>query len=118
MTKLIVACVAIAGLVSTAAGAANQKPAEDVTVAPVVIKEVKPDFPKAAMKEGKQGAVWISVRVEPDGTVGAAKIIKPLSPKLDAEAIKAAKQWRFKPGTKNGKAVAVDTQLEMTFTLR
>ena len=108
----------VAGVLTTAASAATQKPAVDVTVAPVVMKEVRPDFPKAAMKEGKQGAVVVSVRVEPDGTVSAAKVTKSLSPRLDAEAVKAAKQWRFKPGTKNGKAVPVETQLEMTFTLR
>ena len=118
MTKLAIACCVTAGLIATAASAATQKPADQVTVAPVPIKEVRPDFPKAAMKEGKQGSVLVSVRVEPDGTVGAAKVTKSLSPKLDAEAVKAAKQWQFKPGTKNGKAVPVETQLEMTFKLR
>ena len=37
---------------------------------------------------------------------------------LDQQAVKAAKQWRFRPGTKDGKAVAVSVTLEMRFTLK
>jgi len=37
---------------------------------------------------------------------------------LDQEAIKAVKQWRFEPGTKDGKPVPVLMTIEMTFTLR
>jgi len=37
---------------------------------------------------------------------------------LDDEAVKALKQWRFSPGTKDGKPVPVVVELEMTFTLR
>jgi TonB family protein len=37
---------------------------------------------------------------------------------LDQEAIKAAKQWRFRPGTRFGEPVAVLVTIELTFTLR
>jgi protein TonB len=37
---------------------------------------------------------------------------------LDAEAVFAAKQWRFNPGMKDGAPVAVRVTIEMTFTLR
>ena len=37
---------------------------------------------------------------------------------LDEEALKAAKQWRFAPGTRFGQAVAVLVTIELTFTLR
>ena len=37
---------------------------------------------------------------------------------LDQQAVKAARQWKFKPGTKDGKAVPVRVSLEMTFTLK
>jgi outer membrane biosynthesis protein TonB len=36
---------------------------------------------------------------------------------LDNEAVKAARQWVFKPGTKDGKPVAVRIILELTFSL-
>ena len=34
------------------------------------------------------------------------------------EAIKAARQWRFAPGTRMGQAVPVQITIELTFTLR
>ena len=56
----------------------------------------------------------------PDGRVGDAKIVRSLDTEygLDQEALKAAKQWRFVPGTKDGHPVAVLVTLEMTFTLK
>ena len=37
---------------------------------------------------------------------------------LDTQAVEAVRQWLFKPGTKEGKPVAVRVALEMTFTLK
>jgi TonB family protein len=45
-------------------------------------------------------------------------IKRSLDEELDQEAIKATKQWKFKPGTKDGEAVNVQVFIELTFTLR
>ena len=37
---------------------------------------------------------------------------------LDQEAIKAARQWRFAPGTRMGQPVPVQVIIELEFTLR
>ena len=37
---------------------------------------------------------------------------------LDEEAIRAAQQWRFAPGTRFGEPVAVLVSIELSFTLR
>jgi len=54
------------------------------------------------------------------GTVGDVEIVKSLDPVfgLDQEAVKAAKQWLFRPGTRFGEAVPVLITIELTFTLR
>ena len=49
---------------------------------------------------------------------GVAKIAKALKRTPGATAVKAAKQWRFKPGTKDGVPVRVLVSIEMSFTLR
>ena len=86
---------------------------------PRLLKEVKPSYTPAAMRAKIQGAVLVTAVVREDGTVGDTKVIKSLDTKygLDAEAVKVAKQWRFKPGVKDGKPVPVLVTIEIAFTL-
>ena len=93
------------------------KPGDGVT-APVIVKQVKPQYTADAMRAKIQGTVTVECVVETNGKVGDVKVIKSLDPGLDQEAVKAVKQWTFKPGKKDGKAVRVRIELELTFTLR
>jgi TonB family protein len=93
------------------------KPGNGVS-APVLVKEVKPQYTAEAMRAGVQGVVTLECVVQPDGTIGEVRVTKALDPGLDQEAIKAVKLWRFKPGLKDGKAVPVRVALETSFTLR
>jgi protein TonB len=99
------------------AGDAVYEPGKGVS-SPVAVKEVRPRYPAAAQNAKIQGLVRLECVVLPDGTVGEVRVIEPLDPALDEEAIKAVKQWRFKPGTKGGQAVPVRVPIDMTFTLR
>jgi TonB family protein len=89
-------------------------------VNPEVLKEVRPAYTAEAMRAKVQGVVWLECIVMPDGTVGDVRITKSLDPVfgLDQEAIKAARQWRFKPGMRLGQPVPVIITIELTFTLR
>ncbi len=86
---------------------------------PRVVHAVKPVYTKEAMKAKLQGVVIVEVVVMPDGTVGDVRVVKSLDREfgLDEAAIAAAKQWRFEPGTRQGKPVPVIVALEMTFNL-
>jgi TonB family protein len=92
---------------------------EGVTL-PSVVKEAKPSYTAEAMQQKIQGSVWLQIVVQNDGTVGDIQVTRSLDAEygLDAEAVKAARQWLFKPGTKDGKPVAVQVTLELTFTLK
>jgi periplasmic protein TonB len=87
---------------------------------PRLVREIKPAYTADAMRAKIQGAVWLECVVMPDGTVGDVKVIRSLDSTfgLDGEAIKAAKQWRFLPGTRFGEPVPVLITIELTFTLR
>ena len=93
------------------------KPGNGVS-APVVVKEVKPQYTAKAREAGIQGFVVLDCVVETDGSVGNVKVTKSLDEELDQQAVNAARQWRFEPGKKDGKAVRVQITLEMTFTLK
>ena len=87
---------------------------------PRVIREVKPQYTAEAMRAKVQGSVTLECVVLPDGSVGSVEVVRSLDSTfgLDQEAIKAAKQWRFAPGTRLGEPVAVLVTIELTFTLR
>lgn len=87
---------------------------------PRLLRDVKPQYTSEAMRAKVQGEVVLECVVLPDGTVGKIEIIKSLDPTfgLDQEAIKAARQWKFVPGTRMGQTVPVLVQLVLTFTLR
>jgi protein TonB len=67
-----------------------------------------------------QGTVLLECVVRPDGNVSDVQVVRSLDSTfgLDQEAIKAAKQWRFVPGTRQGEPVSVLVTIELTFTLR
>src|SRR4051812_7225117 len=103
---------------ATAQQADTYKPGNGVTN-PVLVKEVKPSYTEGAMRRRVQGTVEMSVVVLRDGSVAdGVRVTKSLDEELDQQAIIAVKQWRFRPGTKDGEAVNVQVTIEMSFTLK
>ena len=89
-------------------------------VSPEVLHEEKPQYTSGAMRAKVQGIVEVEAVVMTDGTVGQVQIVRSLDDRfgLDDKAIEAVKRWRFRPGTRQGKPVAVLVNIELTFTLR
>jgi TonB family protein len=87
---------------------------------PRILREIKPQYTADAMRAKVQGTVLLECVVLADGSVGRVDVVRSLDPTfgLDQEAVKAAKQWRFQPGTRFGEPVAVLVTIELTFTLR
>jgi periplasmic protein TonB len=100
-------------------GGGAYQPGNGVSL-PQVVREVKPQYTAEAMRAKVQGTVWLQCVVLPDGSVGNVQVTKSLDSTfgLDQEAIKAAKQWRFRPGMRQGEPVPVLITIELTFTLR
>jgi TonB family protein len=89
-------------------------------VSPVLVREVKPAYTPDAMRARIQGNVWISAIVLADGTVTRLRVVRSLDRSfgLDEEALKAVQQWRFKPGTRLGRPVAVQIDVSVGFGMR
>jgi protein TonB len=87
---------------------------------PRLLRSVRPNYTSEAMRAKVQGVVRLEGIVLPDGSVGDVRVLRSLDPVfgLDEEAIKAAKQFRFAPGTRFGQPVAVIVSFEIEFTLR
>jgi TonB family protein len=95
------------------------KPGNGVSL-PRVLTEVKPQYTKEAMNAKIQGTVGLRAVVLANGDVGDVEVVQSLDDKygLDRNAVAAAKQWKFVAGRKDGKPVAVEITIELTFTLK
>ena len=85
---------------------------------PVLVQEVKPQYPMGARKAGIEGVSQLKIRVLPDGSVGEIQLVKSAGDSsLDEAAQKAVKQWKFKPGLSGGKPIPVVMTLSVKFEL-
>jgi protein TonB len=85
--------------------------------APVPIHRVEPEYSEEARKAHAMGSVLVMVEVGPDGRVHNARVARSIGLGLDEKAMEAVLAWRFRPGTKDGKPVTVQAQIEVTFHL-
>ena len=70
---------------------------------------------KSQPRTSGEGKVILLAVIDPTGRPVNARIWHGLDAKLNVEAIQTAGQWRFQPGTKDGKPVPVIAQLEISF---
>ncbi len=117
--KMLFALALVAGIVRAQDTTVYTSSDEGVSL-PQVVKRVAAQYTSEAMRQMIEGEVVLDVVVTSDGAVGDVKVKQSLDAVygLDQEAIKAMKQWQFKPGMKDGKAVAVRVDVKMRFTLR
>jgi len=85
--------------------------------APTLLYKVEPEYSEEARKAKYQGTVVLNVIVDPSGKATDLKVTKSLGLGLDEKAIEAVKKWKFKPGYKDGKPVAVVASIEVNFRL-
>jgi TonB family protein len=84
---------------------------------PVPVYRPEPRYSEAARLAKIQGGVLLSLVVDQDGATRNIKVIRSLDPGLDQMAIEAVRQWKFRPGQKDGNPVAVMAQIEVSFRL-
>ena len=75
-------------------------------------------YPKEAMESNTQGRVIVSFVVCKDGSICDAKVVKSVSPALDAEGLRVISNMpNWTPGTQSGKAVNVKYTVPISFRL-
>jgi TonB family protein len=85
--------------------------------APVVIYKKDPEYSEEARKAKYQGTVLLAIEVSPDGRATNIRVVRSLGLGLDEKAMEAVKQWKFKPGYRNGQPVTVAATIEVNFRL-
>jgi len=101
---------------STTAEPAPPEPAasDAVLVAPKLLKSAGPVYPPDAMRDYITGDVRVDALVEPDGRIGAMKILGGPAP-LRQAALDALKQYEYAPATQGGRPVAAHITVTVKF---
>jgi TonB family protein len=87
------------------------------TSAPQVLYKKEPEYSEEARKAKFQGTVVLYVEVDPSGRAVNPRVVRSLGLGLDEKAMEAVRQWKFKPGYRDGKPVTVAAQIEVNFRL-
>jgi TonB family protein len=85
--------------------------------APLVIHSVQPEFTDDARRANYQGSVSIKLIVDSQGNPQDVRLASHLGMGLEAKAIEAVRQYRFRPAMYQGHAVAVQIVIDVDFHL-
>ena len=90
----------------------------EITDLPMILFKVDPQYSEEARKAQYQGTVVLEAIIRSDGTIEILRVVRSLDFGLDENAIQALKQWKFRPGMRNGQPVDVVLNIEVNFNLR
>ena len=117
---MLVACLAVTyPLAALTQRSVNQVYSTGPQVkAPSLLRKVEPLYSQDARARKVSGTVLLSLVVGADGVAHDVRVKRGLTPSLDANAVRAIENWKFKPGTKSGRAVDVRANVEVHFRLK
>lgn len=99
--------------------AGGVSPPKDADAVPRYGDNVLPAYPPLARLRGYQGVAVLFVEVLADGRVGEVAIKRSAGHEiLDRTALEAVRSWRFDPGRRNGRPVAMLVDVPVRFTLK
>ena len=84
---------------------------------PEVLDRIEPKYPEDYRRARISGLVILQLAISETGVVEDVRILKSKAPDLDMAAVAAAKSWKFRPATNDGKPVPVLFNLTINFKL-
>lgn len=88
--------------------------AEGITP-PVLIKRVDPAYPPLDFQMRRRGRVVLLLLIGKDGSIEQARVVRSVNHRIDAAALKAVEQWRYKPASLKGTPVRVSHVIAIDF---
>jgi protein TonB len=82
----------------------------------LIVKKVQPKYPEKARQNWIQGTVVLRALISKEGDIVDLTVVSG-DPLLVKAAVKAVKQWKYKPYLLEGKPVEVDTEIRVNFAL-
>lgn len=82
---------------------------------PVPIRKVDPKYPPVLINERVEGEVVLYAVIRRDGSVDSIQLIRGIDEQLDANAMDALSQWKFRPAAKQGTPVDLEAIVHIPF---
>jgi TonB family protein len=106
-----------AELRETDSGASLKPDASDLA-GPAPLKKVDPKYPPELRSAHVDGEVVLYAIIRKDGSVDSIQLVKSIDPRLDANAMEALAQWKFRPAEKQGRPVDLEAVVYIPFRSR
>jgi protein TonB len=98
-------------------GGGHYRVGEGGVSAPVVLYSVDPEFSDEARRAKYEGICNVALIVDAQGNPQDVRVPRALGMGLDEEAIKAVRQYKFKPAMFQGHPVPVEIMIEVNFRI-
>jgi periplasmic protein TonB len=82
----------------------------------LLVRRVQPDYPEIAKAMRLSGTVLLRATIGTDGEVHSTQVLSG-NPILADAALRAVRQWRYRPTLLDGEAVEVETEITVNFVL-
>jgi protein TonB len=92
----------------------------DSSRAPVIVKNVDPEYPEQASREGVEGVVWLKVVIDSTGKVTDATVTVDSGKDVGFEeaALEAARKTKWKPALEKGKPISTYVTYKIEFAIK
>ena len=95
--------------------ATGRASAENEINGPEPLRKVDPKYPPTLMDEHVEGEVVLYAVIRKDGSVDSIQLVHGIDVQLDANAMHALSQWKFRPATKQGEPVDLEAIVHIPF---
>jgi TonB family protein len=83
--------------------------------APGPLRKIDPKYPPTLINEHVEGEVVLYAVIRRDGSVDSIQLVHGIDEQLDANAMEALSQWKFRPATKQGAPVELEAIVHIPF---
>jgi TonB family protein len=82
---------------------------------PVPLRKIDPKYPPALINEHVEGEVVLYAVIRTDGSVDSIQLVRGIDERLDANAMAALSQWKFRPASKQGVPIELEAIVHIPF---
>jgi TonB family protein len=94
---------------------AGPRPASSEVIAPGPLRKIDPKYPPTLINDHVEGEVVLYAVIRRDGSVDSIQLVRGIDDQLDANAMQALSQWKFRPATKQGAPVELEAIVHIPF---